>query len=167
MRVTLLSTELLRTPACPGFGVSGDRKMSCFDRFGRQREVGRELWLWGYRRGVFERVQMGARLEDRGSCGCLLAGSFERVQTVMGRAIPGAAGAAGLKAGWFERVQMGAQLSERTTDSTATEGPFERVQLEGEPGRREMGGLPEAGLFERVQMTGVSANRRAAMPPLK
>ena len=88
MRVALLCTESLRTPACPGFGVSGDRKISCFDRFGRQRGIGRELGLWGERRGAFERVQMRGVTGDRGGRGARFGGLIERVQIGMGGAGP-------------------------------------------------------------------------------
>ena len=32
MRAALPLRRTPRTPACPGFGVSGDRKRACFDR---------------------------------------------------------------------------------------------------------------------------------------
>ena len=103
MRITLLCTESLRTPACPGFGVSGDRKISCFDRFGRQREVGRELGLWGERVGAFERVQMRGVAGDRGGREAYFGGLIERVQMGMGGAGLGGIARVG---GSFERVQM-------------------------------------------------------------
>jgi hypothetical protein len=162
MRITLLCTESLRTPACPGFGVSGDRKISCFDRFGRQREVGRELGLWGERLGAFERVQMPPVAGDRGGRGAYFGGVIERVQMGMGHAGPrggarvggsfesaqvrigGAnSGGSAWAAGSFERVQMGSESLLRPTYATEVGGgSVLRLSYAAEVG----------GAFKRAQM---------------
>jgi len=173
MRVTLLCTESLRTPACPGFGVSGDRKISCFDRFGRQREVGRELGLWGERLGAFERVQMRGVAGDRGGREGCFGGVIERVQMGMGgvhvrdSAWVGSATPGGIVrvGGSFERVQMSIGGA-NSGDSTWAAGSFERVQMGGESLLRptyaaEVGGgsvlrlsyeAEVGGAFKRAQM---------------
>ena len=148
MRVTLLCTESLRTPACPGFGVSGDRKISCFDRFGRQREVGRELGLLGERVGPFERVQMRGAAGDRGGRGARFGGLVERVQMGMGGA--GLGGMARVD-GSFERVQMricGASPG----GMTGAAGAFERVRMGGESVLRLAGAGEMASAVKRAQM---------------
>jgi hypothetical protein len=164
MRIALLCTESLRTPACPGFGVSGDRKISCFDRFGRQRQVARELRLWGDVREGFERVQMrrGAGSHE-GHVPCS-GGLFERVQMGMGFGIQ--AFAAGV-AGWFLRGQLSRRSAlgvTRAAASIESHGPvgrgwpsakaFERAQAARESGVRDPLRAPLIGPFERVQMGG-------------
>jgi hypothetical protein len=126
MRIALLCTESQRTPACPGFGVSGDRKISCFDRFGPQREVGRELGLRGERLAAFERVQMPAVAGDRVGRGPYFGGLIGRVQMGLGGANPGGIARAG---GSFERVQMGCESVLRLTYAAEVGGGFERVQM--------------------------------------
>jgi hypothetical protein len=178
MRITLLCTETLRTPACPGFGVSGDRKMSCFDRFGRQRGIGRKLGGWGERLGVFERVQMRAVAGDRGGRGACFGGSIERVQMGMGgvglRGIARAGGAfervqmriggansgdsAGA-AGSFEQAQASGESVLRLTSAPEMGGGFERAHMPWEFGRRTARRYSLASSFERVQTRAESAVR--------
>ena len=114
MRVPPYPLPVPRTPACPGFGVFGDRKSSCFDRSGSLRRVGGEWGVMG-RSGDGALKWLCAADRDAGAT----SGSFERVQmgglkvsetrTSGGRpeegSCPNGAGRAnGL--GLFERVQM-------------------------------------------------------------
>jgi hypothetical protein len=177
MRITLLCTESLRTPACPGFGVSGGRRISSFDRFGRQREVGRELGLWGERLGAFERVQMLAMAKDRGRRWPSFGGLIERVQMGIGGA--GSRGIARV-GGSFERVQMGCEsgvrlageaemggavkrahmawgLGRPTAQRYSSSGALEPVHARFDSAVRGLGGRTAAS-FERVQMRGVTGD---------
>ena len=132
----------LRTPACPGFGVFGDRKSSCFDRsgwlgrvagkwgvIGRSGDAGLER-LYSANRdagagsGSFERVQMGALgrvREIRLSDGLLGDGSYRSDKGSL----------SGL--GSFERVQIGTAAGENPalggSFGAAAAAPFERVQM--------------------------------------
>ena len=178
MRITLLATELLRTPACPGFGVSGDHKMSCFDRFARRHQVGRESGFWGDRGEEFERVQIGAVLVGLGAHQRHGVRSFERVQKRDGSArwrrdIPA-------RTSLFERVQIGtvcrmpravalgteSLLRDRADGRTggkitdpAAGSSFERVQIDLQSGPAIAGPTRAAGSFERVQMQDKSARQ--------
>jgi hypothetical protein len=150
MRITLLCTESLRTPACPGFGVSGDRKLSSFDRFGRQREVGRELGLWGERAGAFERVQMRAVTGDRGGRGAFFGGLIERVQMgIRGASSRGTARVGGS----FERVQMGREsgLRLRLAGAAGAVGALKRAEVAWGLGRPTARRDSSGSSFERVQ----------------
>jgi hypothetical protein len=159
MRITLLCTDSLRTPACPGFGVSGDRKISCFDRFGRQRDIGRELGLRGGVAAAFERVQTGAGLGDRGGREAYFGGAIERVQMVGAGARPGSrAGVGSASRGGiapegdsFERVQIGRESVLRLAGAARPVGAFARAQVSwglGRPTARRHSSSPS---FERVQ----------------
>jgi hypothetical protein len=181
MRIALLCTESLRTPACPGFGVSGDRKISCFDRFGRQRQVARELKLWADVREGFERVQMetgfgvqgfGARVVDgfvpvqfsRRSALSVTraAASIECVRVSEESHSPVGRGCPSTKA--FEAAR---ESGVRDPVRAPPFGPFERVQMRNESRRPEVETARSAAPFERVQMTGALVNGRGAMPHLK
>ena len=181
MRITLLCTESLRTPACPGFGVSGDRKISCFDRFGRQRQVERELRLPGDVWEGFERVQMepgflvqglAVRVADwffraplsRGPTLRVtrLAASSECVRVseeLHSAASRGCPSAKPLEAVRGSRV--------RDPIRAPLVGPFERVQMKDDRRGTGVETACSAPPFERVQMTGASVNGRGAMPHLK
>jgi hypothetical protein len=181
MRITLLCTESLRTPACPGFGVSGDRKISCFDRFGRQRQVARELRLWGDVREGFERVQMAMDFGVQGFA-ARMADGFVRVQLSRRSALRVTRAAASIERVRVSEESRGpvgggcssAKASEAAGESGVRDpvraplfGSFERVQMSDEHRRPGVETALSAGPFERVQMTGVSVNGRGAMPHLK
>ena len=142
MRVPPYPLSLLRTPACPGFGVFGDRKSSCFDRSGGLWSVKGESGLMG-RSGDAASKRPYPVDRDPGAG----IGSFERVQigglkvgemrTSGGRpedgSCPNGAGPAnGL--GLFERVQMRMAAGEIPAApggsfGAAAAAPFERVQM--------------------------------------
>ena len=176
MRITLLCTESLRTPACPGFGVSGDRKISCFDRFGRQRRVERELRLRGDVREGFERVQMEPRFRIQGF-DARVADWFLRAPLSGGSALrvtrPAASiecvrvseeshGPAGRECPLAKAFEAAPAVGDPVRALLV--GPFERVQMRDGP---EVATAPSAAPFERVQMTGASVNGRGAMPHQK
>jgi hypothetical protein len=125
MRVTLPLRLALRTPACPGFGVSRDRKRAWFDRSCCRRAVSAERRLPDLSHGWdpagvvgathrertpgrgFERVQMS--VSGGPICAEALTGmgwplSIERVQMDWGSRVPGSWEPCPL--GSFERVQM-------------------------------------------------------------
>jgi hypothetical protein len=125
MRATLPLRSAPRTPACPGFGVSGDRKRACFDRSSCWGAVSAERGVrdlsreWGpvgvddvrhrepTRGRGFERVQMrvgGVPLwaEAPGGMGRPL--SIERVQMGWGSGATGSWERCPVSS--FERVQM-------------------------------------------------------------
>src|SRR5580692_4464467 len=181
MRITLLCTESLRTPACPGFGVSGDRKISCFDRFGRQRQVERELRLWGDVREGFERVQMEPRFRVQGFA-ARVADWFVRAPLSRRSALRVTRAAASIECvrvsdeshGPAGRECPSAKAFEAAPESGVRDpvraplaGTFERVQMRDECRRPEVATAPSVAPFERVQMTGASVNGRGAMPHLK
>lgn len=152
MRATLPLRPVPRTPACPGFGVSGDRKRACFDRSCRGGAVSSERRLLGFPR------RWGPTGVDGGTHrGQTLRRGFERVQMSVG------GGRIGLDAltvrGWapsIERVQLslpGRQVLERLIGAGGLL-PFERVQMDcgsGAPGPSEPD--PPLGSFERVRTT--------------
>ena len=181
MRITLLCTESLRTPACPGFGVSGDRKISCFDRFGRQRQVERELRLWGEEREGFERVQMEPRFRIQGFA-ARLADWFLRAPLSRGSALRVTLAAASIECvrvsgelhsaagrGCPSAKPLEAVRESRVRDPIRAPlvGPFERVQMKDERRGTGVETARSVAPFERVQMTGASVNGRGAMPHLK
>jgi hypothetical protein len=157
MRIALLCTESLRTPACPGFGVSGDRKISCFDRFGRQRQVARELRLWGDVREGFERVQMRRGLGSRGGHVPCSGGLFERVQMEMGF---GVQGFAARMADWFVRGQLSRRSALRVTRAAAS---VECVRVSEEPHTPAGAGCPSVKAFEAAWESGVRDPARASI----
>jgi len=141
VRVPPYPVSLPRTPACPGFGVFGDRKSSCFDRSGWLGSVRGESGLMG-RSGdaVLKRLCPVDRDAGGGS------GSFERVQIGGMRAseirMPGdrpendsGSGDEGWLSGLglFERVQMkrmpGGSPAHGGSFGAAAAAPFERVQM--------------------------------------
>ena len=125
MRVTLPLRLALRTPACPGFCVSGDRKRACFDRYCCLGAVSAEQGLPDLSQGWdlvgvdgathrermpgrgFERVQMGVaagRIWAEALTGTGSPLSIERVQMDWGSGVSGSREPCPL--GSFERVQM-------------------------------------------------------------
>ncbi len=128
MRVTLPLCPVLRTPACPGFGVSGDRKRACFDGSCCWGAVSPEWWLAKLPRGWDWAGVDGATRRER----------------QRGRG--------------FERVQMGVaggQILEGVTGRRWSALPIERVQMDCGSGALGSWGPGPLGSFERVQMTPV------------
>jgi hypothetical protein len=123
MRATLPLRPVPRTPACPGFGVSGYRKRACFDRSCRGGAVSSERRLLGFPRG------WGPAGADGGTHrGRTLRRGFERVQmSLPGRQVlAGLIGAGGLLS--FERVQMDCGFGASGPSEPYPPGSFERVQ---------------------------------------
>ena len=157
MRIALLCTESLRTPACPGFGVSGDRKISCFDRFGRQRQVARELGLGGDAREGFERVQMHWGAGSLGGHVSCSGGLFERVQMEL---VFGARGFAARVTGWFVRGQSSRRSA---LGATRTAASIECVRMSRESHSPVGRGCPSAEAFEAARESGVRDPVRAPL----
>ena len=172
MRVTLLPPAS-RTPACPGFGVFGDRKKSCFDRTWPEWGISGEVGVRGFSDGCGRVVAEGG-----GHRGWMMGWGFERVQMEwqtlpLGDRVGGCLlGLRSFGLGWmsadaasFERVQMGlaggricARTGCRAGGGLSADLRVERVQMGCGPGVR---GLWKPGLlmssFERVQMAAAPA----------
>ena len=125
MRGTLPSRPVLRTPACPGFRVSGVRKSACFDRYCCNGAISRERLLaglpCGWVRADADGATRGERSRERG---------FERVQ-----------------------MRLPGKLISEDAHGGGESLPIERVQMDwgsGVAGRWEPCRLSA---FERVQMT--------------
>jgi hypothetical protein len=126
MRVTLPLRPVPRTPACPGFCVSGGCKSACFDRSCGRRAVSPEWRFPALPRG------WGPAEVD---------GATHRGRT------PGRG---------FERVQMsvaGGQIGLEALTGRGGPLPFERVQMDCGPGALGLSEPCPFGSFERVQMT--------------
>jgi hypothetical protein len=125
MRATLpLRSAPLRTPACPGFGVSGDRKRACFDRSCCQGAISAKRRLLGLPWGWDLADADGATHRERTP-----GWSFERVQmTVAGGRILEAL-AARRRQLPIERVQMGCGSEALRPWEPCPLGSFERVQI--------------------------------------
>jgi hypothetical protein len=125
MRVTLPLRLALRTPACPGFGVSGDRKRACFDRYCGLGVVSAERCLPDLSRG-WDLVGVDGATHREGMAGR----GFERVQMsgaggpVCAEAVAGMGGPLSI-----ERVQMGWGSGVRGPWEPCPLGSFERVQM--------------------------------------
>jgi hypothetical protein len=119
-----LRPELLRTPACPGFGVSGDRKRACFDRSCCWRAISPKRGLLSLPRGWDLGDVDGATHRER-----TLRWSFERVQmnVVGGRILE--ALAVRRRPLPIERVQMGCGSEALRPWEPYPLGSFERVQM--------------------------------------
>ena len=183
MRASLpLRPALLRTPACPGFGVSGDRKRACFDRsccwgaISPQRGLLALSCGWGFvdMDGAAHREPALGRLFERVQMGVAgVVQILEALAAVRRRPLP------------IERVQMDCGLEEARPWQPYPLGSFERVQMApafavfggGErPGHR---GLDRQGQRRSVaawpsrllRLNSVSPTQiitwRASMPPLK
>jgi hypothetical protein len=131
----------LRTPACPGFRIFGDRKSSCFDRSGGLGWVGGEWGVTGcLRDDALKRLCRGDRDLGDGR------GSFERVQ--MGGSQGGEISVAG--------GRLGSGLCRGDEGRVSGMGSFERVQMKvagGGPAPSRSFGAAAAAPFERVQMS--------------
>jgi hypothetical protein len=180
MRVTLPLRRTPRTPACPGFGVSGDRKRACFDRSCCWGGVSAEWRLlavslgWdpeGVDRGThrrqmrargFERVQMsvggGRILEPLTGSGRPL--SIERVQMACG------SGAVGRREpcpfGSFERVQLTSAFCSRVALGSSVRGGSHR-----QSGRVLSSDSAFAASVNESRLGHTVHHRRVPMPPLK
>ena len=169
MRSPPYPLSLLRTPACPGFGVFGDRKSSCFDRSGRLGAVKGESGLMG-RSGDAASKRLYPVDRDAGAG----SGSFERVQMggpkVDHVRMSGGRPEGGLcpvGAGWLGGLKVGEMRTSggRPEDGSCPNcvervnglGLFERVQMRmvaGEgPAPGGSFGAAAAAPFERVQMS--------------
>jgi hypothetical protein len=129
VRATLPLRPALRTPACPGFGVSGDRKIACFDRSCRRGGISPE-WRLPVLPGGWDRTQ---------------ADDAARRERTLGRG--------------FERVQMGVvggQILD-ALHGRGSALPIERVQMDWESMGSGAGEPCPLGSFERVQMAPVLA----------
>jgi hypothetical protein len=140
VRVPPYPVSLLRTPACPGFGVFGDRKSSCFDRSGSLRRVGGEWGVMG--RSGDGALKWPCAVDRDAGAG---SGSFERVQmgglkvgemrTSGGRPEDGSSPNGAWRVNGlelFERVQMRMVAGEGPAPGGsfgAAAAPFERVQM--------------------------------------
>ena len=166
------SSWSLRTPACPGFSVSGDRKNWCFDRYDSNGAVALKGSLSSLLR---EEVSHSPDLPQ--SLATSMTPSFERVQiastaqggkedawplrvptlsasSVQRALFDSLSSRLGAAAESFERVQMSPRsLPDRSSmhSKTPPSTPFEHVQIR----RRSLHcGPPRArsqGIFERVQ----------------
>jgi hypothetical protein len=169
MRNTLLTRPALRTPACPGFGISGDRKRECFGRSCVRGAVSSKSGLRALPHRWDPVVVVEAhrrRTRDR---------AFERVQMHranlrIGLKVLGETSAPPL----FKRVQMERPPKARESRPSCL-GSFEHVQMYRTTlriGLGVLGGTSAPSLFERVQMkaefdAGISHQGRMAMPPLQ
>jgi hypothetical protein len=124
VRVTLPLRRTPRTPACPGFGVSGDRKRACFDGSGCSRGVSPLRGLTGLP------GRWGPRdADDAGHRDRTQMHGFERVQMRVagGKVLEALTGT-----GWplpIERVQMGCAGGTFGCWEPCPLGSFERVQM--------------------------------------
>ena len=144
MRVPPYPLSLLRTPACPGFGVFGDRKSSCFDRSGGLGSDKGESGLIGHSGdAASKRLYPVDRNAGAGS------GSFERVQ--MGRPTVSEIRISG------DRPKDGSCPGDGDAGWPSEPGLFERVQMRKVTGESPMlgrsVGAAAAAPFERVQMS--------------
>jgi hypothetical protein len=125
MRATLPLRPALRTPACPGFGVFGDRKRACFDRSCCRRAISPKRRLLALPRGWDLADMDGATHRERA-----LGRSFERVQMdVPGVQILETLAAVRRRPLPIERVQMGCGSEAPRPWETCPLGSFERVQM--------------------------------------
>ena len=156
MRPPHLPALTLRTPALPGFRVSGDAKSANFESFGASpadltkratsevpslstpAATNRPIPQTPGRSTPFERVQMNSPIERRRRAEALdhphQCGLFERVQIRDTCAeVTQRAPSRGSMPQTFERVQTPIASRETLADQTLY-GPFERVQIRARSG---------------------------------